>query len=135
MKQSRLLYLILSGALLVALLLTVFNPTYSFAQSDPIAETPTGQPTDEPPTATTMPTATTEQPTATSPSETTVPPTATPVAGITPTATSPSETAVPPAAPVSIPEPITVVLFGTGLAALSAAAASRRKNESNKSDE
>jgi hypothetical protein len=28
---------------------------------------------------------------------------------------------------VPIPEPITVVLFGTGLAALSAAAASRRK--------
>ena len=34
-----------------------------------------------------------------------------------------------PSEPVSIPEPITVVLFGTGLAALSAAAAARRKKD------
>lgn len=38
-------------------------------------------------------------------------------------------TAIPPSGPVPIPEPVTVVLFGTGLAALSAAVASRRKNE------
>jgi hypothetical protein len=31
-----------------------------------------------------------------------------------------------PRGPVTIPEPITVVLFGTGLAALSAAVATRR---------
>lgn len=38
-------------------------------------------------------------------------------------------TTVPSSGPVPIPEPVTVVLFGTGLAALSAAVASRRKNE------
>jgi hypothetical protein len=37
-----------------------------------------------------------------------------------------SVTATPSAGPVPIPEPVTVVLFGTGLAALSAAVASRR---------
>jgi hypothetical protein len=45
----------------------------------------------------------------------------------------PTVTTGPPA-PVQIPEPITVVLFGTGLAALSAAAAARRKGET-KSDQ
>jgi hypothetical protein len=43
----------------------------------------------------------------------------------TPTAT-PVATTVPPA---EIPEPITVILFGTGLAALSAASARRRKQD------
>jgi hypothetical protein len=38
----------------------------------------------------------------------------------------PTATPVPPA---EIPEPITVILFGTGLAALSAASALRRKKE------
>lgn len=57
------------------------------------------------------------------------PPTVTPTP-IPPTSTSvvPTNTPTTPP-PVQIPEPITVVLFGTGLAALSAAAAVRRKNQ------
>lgn len=57
------------------------------------------------------------------------PPTVTPTP-IPPTSTSvvPTNTPTTPP-PVQIPEPITVVLFGTGLAALSAAAAVRRKNK------
>ena len=35
----------------------------------------------------------------------------------------------PPVPPAEIPEPITVILFGTGLAALSAVASRRRKSE------
>lgn len=48
----------------------------------------------------------------------------------TPTAEPPTPTNTPaPSAPksVPIPEPVTVILFGTGLAALSAAVAARRK--------
>ena len=41
-------------------------------------------------------------------------------------AQEPTPTAVPPA---EIPEPITVILFGTGLAALSAAAGRRRSKQ------
>lgn len=42
----------------------------------------------------------------------------------------PTNTPVPPATePVQIPEPITVVLFGSGLAALSASVAKRRKSQ------
>lgn len=82
----------------------------------------------------------TEQPTVTptnTPTNTPVPantptPTNTPVGPTnTPTqiATLPPDTPTPPpSGPVPIPEPVTVVLFGTGLAALSAAVASRRKN-------
>lgn len=44
----------------------------------------------------------------------------------TPVTVTPVATPVPPA---EIPEPITVILFGTGLAALSAASALRRKKE------
>lgn len=44
----------------------------------------------------------------------------------TPVTETPVTTPVPPA---EIPEPITVILFGTGLAALSAASALRRKNK------
>ena len=51
----------------------------------------------------------------------------------TPTGEPPTNTPVPPTAvppepsdPMPIPEPVTVVLFGTGLAALSAAVATRR---------
>jgi hypothetical protein len=44
----------------------------------------------------------------------------------TPQDLTPAPTSVPPA---EIPEPITVILFGTGLAALSAASALRRKKE------
>lgn len=81
----------------------------------------------------------TEAPTATptsTPTNTPVPPTNTPTntppgPTNTPTriATLPPDTPtpVPPNPPVPIPEPVTVVLFGTGLAALSAAVASRRK--------
>lgn len=67
--------------------------------------------------------------------------TATPTATLTPTPTgtqSPTPTPTPttpvprptdsPARPVEIPEPITVVLFGTGLAALSAALAARKRS-------
>lgn len=43
--------------------------------------------------------------------------------------TPPIAQPTPVTPPVPIPEPITIVLFGTGLAALSAAAASRRKNQ------
>ena len=53
-------------------------------------------------------------------------PTAVPPTAVPPTAVPP--TPVPPTpAPVPIPEPITVVLFGTGLAALSAAMAARKR--------
>jgi hypothetical protein len=90
----------------------------------------------------------TEQATATF---TSIPPTATvtntPIPGATATNTPegptntptqiatlpPDETATPSPTPVSgpvpIPEPVTVILFGTGLAALSAAVASRRKKD------
>jgi hypothetical protein len=76
-------------------------------------------PTQPPPTDTPTPTET-PVPTATS--------TETPV----PTITLPPQTIEPtpePLPPYEIPEPITVILFGTGLAALSAAAARRRKQE------
>lgn len=47
-----------------------------------------------------------------------------------PTPTSrPPVTPPTPMPPAEIPEPITVILFGTGLAALSAAAARRKKAE------
>ncbi|MFN2200565.1 MAG: PEP-CTERM sorting domain-containing protein [Caldilineaceae bacterium] len=70
-------------------------------------------PTQPPPTNTPVPP--TEEPT----KEPTIPPPPT----VTPTA---PPTPLPPA---EIPEPITVILFGTGLAALSAAAARRKKTE------
>lgn len=82
----------------------------------------------------------TEVPTATATATNTpVPPTVTPTPTNTPVgptntptriATLPPEPPTPvPSGPVPIPEPVTVVLFGTGLAALSAALASRRKTE------
>jgi hypothetical protein len=43
-----------------------------------------------------------------------------------PQTVTPSPTPVPPS---QIPEPITVILFGTGLAALSAYAARRKRQE------
>ena len=76
-------------------------------------------------------TPTAEQPTPTVPGATPTVPgataTATPNAS-NPTPVNPTPTSQPPQ-PVPIPEPITVVLFGTGLAALSAAVAARRKKE------
>lgn len=50
-----------------------------------------------------------------------------------PTAPPPTATAVPtpvsPSDPAQIPEPITVILFGSGLAALSASVAKKRKKQ------
>jgi len=92
-----------------------------FAQD--VAETPTAeQPTPTVPGATpTVPAATPTVPGATV--------TATPDAS-NPTPVNPTSTPISqPPQPVPIPEPITVVLFGTGLAALSAAVAARRKKE------
>ena len=60
------------------------------------------------------------------------PPTATYTPTLTEQATLPPQTVVPtprPLPPAEIPEPITVILFGTGLAALSAAAALLKKAE------
>lgn len=135
MRQSRPLYLLLSAAVLIATLtlMTLPEPGDVFAQDAPLAETPTDQPPPpptEPPGETVVPT---EPPgetvVPTEPPGETVVPTEPPGETVEP----PGETATPaPPAPVVIPEPITVVLFGTGLAALSAAAASRRKNDSNK---
>lgn len=82
------------------------------------AETPTSIPTQPPPTPTNTFTPTAPPPTATN---TPIPPTEQPPETITPTPT--------PLPPQEIPEPITVILFGTGLAALSAAAARRKKAE------
>ena len=95
-----------------------------FAQD--VAETPTAeQPTPTVPAATpTVPVATPTVPGAT---PTVQGPTATPDAS-NPTPVNPTPTSQPPQ-PVPIPEPVTVVLFGTGLAALSAAVAARRKKE------
>jgi hypothetical protein len=113
-------------ALLVALL---FAPgwgavrTVSAQDQVPAVETTvTEQPT---PTNTSAPPAT---PTATN---TPVGPTATPTLVVTlpPDVTTTPVPTAPPSGPVPIPEPVTVVLFGTGLAALSAALASRRKND------
>jgi len=107
---------------LVALLLT-FSTTAAFAQDQlqevaPEATATVPQPTDPPPTNTPVPVIT----------NTPVPvPTNTPVP-VPPTPIPP--TAVPPVTePVQIPEPITVVLFGSGLAALSASVSKRRKNQ------
>lgn len=54
----------------------------------------------------------------------TIPPSPTPTPTSRPPVTPPT-----PMPPAEIPEPITVILFGTGLAALSAAAARRKKAE------
>ncbi len=94
-------------------------------QAAPLAaETVTAIPTNPPETDTPIPT---------NPPDTVVPPTAThtPPPGATDTL-QPPQTVTPPPPPVppsEIPEPITVILFGTGLAALSAAAARRKKAE------
>lgn len=124
-------------AIVVLLFTTFFMPTWSastvvFAQDAPvdITETPT-EPASPTPTNTQLPTNT---PTITPTNTPVTPATNTPIPTDTPTAiiTLPPDTSTatpPPSGPVPIPEPVTVVLFGTGLAALSAAVASRRKNE------
>ena len=117
MRHSRSMYFVLIGAVLIMLSVSLMVQAQPVMAQVPAAETTVPAPTDEP--------------TATPTSTPTVTPT-TPVETATPTATgttAPTSTAQPPAPPVTIPEPITVVLFGTGLAALSAAAASRRKND------
>lgn len=108
---------------LVVVLGLVLPVAGAFAQQSTPAAIPT---TPEPATATSTAAPTnTPQPGTTS----------TPIPSSTPTAAPPTSvptftpTAVP-SRPVPIPEPVTVVLFGTGLAALSAAVASRRKKDS-----
>jgi hypothetical protein len=104
-----------TAGIAAALLLTLFlslaaAPSVVLAQ-EPAGETPTIEPT-APVTVTPVETATA---TAT-PAIATATAIVTPIATVTPV----------PSGPVTIPEPLTVVLFGTGLAALSAAVASRR---------
>jgi carbohydrate-binding DOMON domain-containing protein len=101
------------------------------AQNAPAVETTAT----EPPTSTFTPTATataTATPTNTNTPVNTDTPTATPTGTQpptnTPTSTRPTDVE-PPDDTVPIPEPVTVVLFGTGLAALSAAVAARRRKE------
>ena len=106
----------------VALLLISF--ALMFGQfSGPVSAEDEVIPTQPPPTATFTP----------EPTDTPVPTnTPTEVPTDQPTATEPPQTVVPsptPLPPSEIPEPITVILFGTGLAALSAAAARRKKSE------
>ena len=117
MKRSSLTRVGLFVALALVLLLSFAAvPAAVLAQDSPAGETPTT----EPATFTPVPTATNTPPAA---------PTSTPtgaVASATAT-TTPIATVTPvPGGPVTIPEPVTVVLFGTGLAALSAAVATRR---------
>ena len=117
-----------TGMLFAAVLLaltTLFMPTLAadVAAQDtaPVVDTETP----EPPTPT--PTNTVE-PTAPATATNTVAPDAT--ATLTPEpGPEPSPTTEAPAPPQVIPEPITVVLFGTGLAALSAAVARRKQQE------
>ena len=123
MKRSSLARVgILVALSLMMLLSFAAVPAVVLAQDPPAAETPTT----EPPTFT--PTATTVGATAT---PTTVPGTSTPtptgaLGTATATVTAVATVTPVPGGPVTIPEPVTVVLFGTGLAALSAAIASRR---------
>ena len=119
MKSATMTKLLFITCLVIGL--SVVLPTYAaFAQDN----TPAALPTDTPPpspTNTPGPTNTPVPPTNTPPPGSTATPTNTPV--VQPPATS------VPSRPVPIPEPVTVVLFGTGLAALSAAIASRRKKD------
>lgn len=126
---TRLAILSMTIALVVAFLLLSSLGAVRIASAQdqvPAAETtvtevPTATSTNTPgPTVTPTPTNTPGAPTNTPTQIVTLPPD-------TPT---PNPTATPiPSGPVPIPEPVTVVLFGTGLAALSAALASRRKTE------
>ena len=114
MKKMELSRIVLFLILGLVLTLAVISPVAVIAQG-PAGETPTAEPGK--PTATEPPT-----------------PTSTPVLTPTPTPAGATATVGPtrtpvPSEPVAIPEPITVILFGTGLAALSASAAVRRKKE------
>ncbi|MCB0061644.1 MAG: PEP-CTERM sorting domain-containing protein [Caldilineaceae bacterium] len=132
-------------AVIVFLLAVIALPGWEVSNSALAQDAPAVTETDatEPPTFTPTNTAApTDTPVPTNtPTNTPVTPVATdtftPVPSDTPTTIvtqaptpEPSFTPTPPpSGPVPIPEPITVVLFGTGLAALSAAVASRRKNK------
>ncbi|MDI9546872.1 MAG: PEP-CTERM sorting domain-containing protein [Chloroflexota bacterium] len=130
-RQSYLYFIAAVFLVLSFAIMSLGNFAVPAVEAAPLAaDTPTSQPTL--PTATNTPV----PPTATN---TSVPPTATNTS-VPPTATEPGptetlqppQTVTPPPTPVppaEIPEPITVVLFGTGLAALSAAAASRRNKK------
>ncbi len=109
----------------------------ALAQDTPVDVTGTAtEPASPTPTETAGPTATpTPTNTNVSPTDTPVP-TDTPTEIVTQPPVEPTDTATPvptstppPAGPVPIPEPVTVVLFGSGLAALSAAVAARRKKQ------
>ncbi len=122
----------LMGTLLVIVVLaftSILMPTFAMnvAAQDgaPAVDTETPEPNTPEPTATF-----TSVPTNTAaPGDTaTPPPTETAAPEATATLTATPNTA-PPAPPQEIPEPITVVLFGTGLAALSAAVARRKRQE------
>jgi hypothetical protein len=125
MNRYRQSYLYIIAAVFLVLSFAIMsfgNFAVPAVEAAPLAaDTPTSQPTIPTPTNTPVP------PT---PTNTPVPPTPTepgPTETLQPPQTvTPSPTPVPPA---EIPEPITVVLFGTGLAALSAAAASRRNKK------
>ena len=115
MNRHRQFYLYIVASVLLLLSFVIMSGTFGVpvAQAAPLAvETPTGEPTNPPATATFTP----------EPTETFTP---------EPTETlQPPQTVTPPPTPVppsEIPEPITVILFGTGLAALSAAASRRKK--------
>lgn len=129
MKSSSTTYLLLVSTIVLFLAL-IFTSGWSStavvaAQVPAVETTVTEQPTATPtatPTDTPIPTVTNTP----VPTDTPVGPTNTP----TQVVTLPPDTPTPvPSGPVPIPEPMTVVLFGTGLAALSAAVASRRKRE------
>jgi len=115
-RRQTYLYIVASVFLLLSFVMMSGVLAVPSAEAAPLAaESPTAPPTSPPPTATFTP----------------VPPTATFTPGPTDTL-QPPQTVTPPPTPVppaEIPEPITVVLFGTGLAALSAAAASRRNKK------
>lgn len=122
------LFIVVSLVLQPALASTLLAQGVPPAAETTATEPATATPTDEPPTAT----ATAEPPTNTpTDAPTDVPPA---TATNTPEGTSvpepPTSTPRPPSSPPpAIPEPVTIVLFGSGLAALSAAVAARRRKE------
>ena len=114
MPSSKLYFAAVIAIAFSLMLPALFAADTVFAQEGPNVE-PTATEPSEKPTATEP----APEPTETQPSPTQPSPTQTPTTVIT-SEPQPSE-------PVSIPEPVTVILFGTGLAALSAAAARRKK--------
>lgn len=125
MNQRRQTYLYIIASVLLLLSFVMMSGVLAVpsVEAAPLAaESPTALPTQPPPTETFTP----------EPTETFTPePTETFTPGPTDTLQPPQTVTPPPppAPPAEIPEPITVILFGTGLAALSAAAASRRNKK------